>query len=151
MAPQVPRPPRPAEGSLESRLHASVGLTGGKPKPPPSAAPSAHTKLPAGNEPHKAPTAVARKAPVAGKIQSSTSPLRPMLLSLDGGGVKGLSTLRILERIMDQHNKLRAQRQLDPQRPGEVFDMIGGTSTGGYVLTIGPVRGAYWRLTRYPV
>ena len=51
------------------------------------------------------------------------------LLSLDGGGVRGLSTLYILKSIMD-----RLSRQLKknpPIKPCEVFDLIGGTSTGG--------------------
>jgi len=49
------------------------------------------------------------------------------LLSLDGGGVRGLSSLYILQRIMfsiDPDN---------PPKPCDYFDMIGGTSTGGYV------------------
>src|SRR5262249_25091221 len=49
------------------------------------------------------------------------------LLSLDGGGVRGISSLVILRRLM---------RMIDPSnelRPCDVFDMIGGTSTGGLV------------------
>ncbi|KAI5236675.1 phospholipase, patatin family protein [Aureobasidium subglaciale] len=49
------------------------------------------------------------------------------LLSLDGGGVRGLSTLYILKRLMaaiDLHN---------PPKPCDYFDMIGGTSTGGLI------------------
>ncbi|KAI9888492.1 MAG: hypothetical protein M1814_006883 [Vezdaea aestivalis] len=47
------------------------------------------------------------------------------LLSLDGGGVRGLSSLAILKRLMENIN-------LDaPPKPCEYFDMIGGTSTGG--------------------
>ena len=53
------------------------------------------------------------------------------LLSLDGGGVRGLSTLRILKRIMDEVNRLRKEKGLPSRFPCEVFDMIGGTSTGG--------------------
>ena len=53
------------------------------------------------------------------------------LLSLDGGGVRGLSTLRILKRIMDGLNRSRKERGLPSRLPCEVFDMIGGTSTGG--------------------
>lgn len=49
------------------------------------------------------------------------------LLSLDGGGVKGLSSLRILQRIM---NSINAQ---SPPKPCEYFDMICGTSTGGLI------------------
>jgi len=49
------------------------------------------------------------------------------LLSLDGGGVRGLPSLYILQRIMvsiDPDN---------PPKPCDYFDVIGGTSTGGYV------------------
>jgi patatin-like phospholipase/acyl hydrolase len=53
------------------------------------------------------------------------------LLSLDGGGVRGLSTLYILKNIM---NRLNHERKIANQplvKPCEVFDLIGGTSTGG--------------------
>lgn len=47
------------------------------------------------------------------------------LLALDGGGVRGLSALMILEQLMEavDHNA--------PPKPCDYFDMIGGTSTGG--------------------
>ncbi|KAM7210051.1 hypothetical protein V8F06_014567 [Rhypophila decipiens] len=51
------------------------------------------------------------------------------LLSLNGGGVRGLSTLYILKSIMDRLNaSLPAERR---RKPCEVFYLIGGTSTGG--------------------
>jgi patatin-like phospholipase/acyl hydrolase len=53
------------------------------------------------------------------------------LLSLDGGGVRGLSTLYILKIIMDRLNHERRVTALPPVKPCEVFDLIGGTSTGG--------------------
>jgi patatin-like phospholipase/acyl hydrolase len=54
------------------------------------------------------------------------------LLSLDGGGVRGLSTLYILKGIMDLLNHERKETaNLLPVKPCEVFDLIGGTSTGG--------------------
>jgi patatin-like phospholipase/acyl hydrolase len=54
------------------------------------------------------------------------------LLSLDGGGVRGLSTLFILKSIMDRLNdKRKTTANLPPVKPCEVFDLIGGTSTGG--------------------
>lgn len=54
------------------------------------------------------------------------------LLSLDGGGVRGLSTLYILKSIMDRLNyERRKTATLPPVKPCEVFDLIGGTSTGG--------------------
>jgi patatin-like phospholipase/acyl hydrolase len=52
------------------------------------------------------------------------------LLALDGGGVRGLSALMILEQLMNAVNPA------SPPKPCDYFDMIGGTSTGGYVVTI---------------
>jgi patatin-like phospholipase/acyl hydrolase len=53
------------------------------------------------------------------------------LLSLDGGGVRGLSSLYILKSIIDRLNHVRGQKKLPRVKPCEVFDLIGGTSTGG--------------------
>jgi hypothetical protein len=53
------------------------------------------------------------------------------LLSLDGGGVRGLSTLYILKYIMDRLNHERNGANLASMKPCEAFDLIGGTSTGG--------------------
>jgi patatin-like phospholipase/acyl hydrolase len=47
------------------------------------------------------------------------------LLALDGGGVRGLTALMILEQLMEAVD-LNA-----PPKPCDYFDMIGGTSTGG--------------------
>jgi patatin-like phospholipase/acyl hydrolase len=47
------------------------------------------------------------------------------LLSLDGSGVRGLSALMILEKLMEAVNPKA------PPKPCDYFDMIGGTSTGG--------------------
>jgi len=52
------------------------------------------------------------------------------LLALDGGGVRGLSALMILEQLMEAVNPD------SPPKPCDYFDMIGGTSTGGYAVTI---------------
>ena len=56
------------------------------------------------------------------------------LLSLDGGGVRGLSSLMILRALMDRINAERGDRGLPRVKPCQVFDLIGGTSTGGYVF-----------------
>lgn len=53
------------------------------------------------------------------------------LLSLDGGGVRGLSTLYILRALMQRLNDERREAKLDRVKPCEIFDLIGGTSTGG--------------------
>ena len=55
------------------------------------------------------------------------------LLSLDGGGVRGLCELVLLEQIMSNINDRRTDKGLARQEPWETFDMIGGTSTGGFV------------------
>lgn len=57
------------------------------------------------------------------------------LLSLDGGGVRGLSTLYILRNIMYRLNSKRKEKGLHIVRLCDVFDLIGGTSTGGLVRT----------------
>ncbi|CAG8397747.1 unnamed protein product [Penicillium salamii] len=54
------------------------------------------------------------------------------LLSLDGGGVRGLSTLYILKGLMDRLNQTRPKGS-PARKPCEVFDLIGGTSTGGLI------------------
>ena len=53
------------------------------------------------------------------------------LLSLDGGGVRGLSTLYILRSLMQRLNDERREAKLNHVKPCEIFDLIGGTSTGG--------------------
>lgn len=51
--------------------------------------------------------------------------LRLLSLDGDGGGVRGLSALMILEQLME------AVDQDAPPKPCDYFDMIAGTSTGG--------------------
>ncbi|KAF2817990.1 FabD/lysophospholipase-like protein [Mytilinidion resinicola] len=71
------------------------------------------------------------------------------LLSLDGGGVRGLSSLCILEELM------RKVDQKNPPKPCDYFDMIGGTSTGGLIaimlgrlhMSIQECRAAYRELS----
>ncbi|KAL5344189.1 hypothetical protein ACLOAV_010851 [Pseudogymnoascus australis] len=58
---------------------------------------------------------------------SATKPLR--LLSLDGGGVKGLTSLLILQEIFRALEKEVGHEV----QPYECFDLIGGTSTGGLI------------------
>jgi uncharacterized protein len=56
------------------------------------------------------------------------------MLSLDGGGVRGLITLGLLERV----ETLLKGRAADPAsfRLCHYFDLIGGTSTGGIIATL---------------
>jgi patatin-like phospholipase/acyl hydrolase len=69
------------------------------------------------------------------------TPLR--ILSLDGGGIRGISSLYILKDLLEQierdrkaatrNTELRPQAPPTPLRPCEVFDLICGTSTGGLI------------------
>ncbi|KAJ9138246.1 Calcium-independent phospholipase a2-gamma [Coniochaeta hoffmannii] len=60
------------------------------------------------------------------------------ILVLDGGGVKGLSSLLILENIMARVGKKMNRPDL---QPCDYFDIIGGTSTGGIIaLMLGRMR-----------
>lgn len=53
------------------------------------------------------------------------------ILSLDGGGVRGLSSLLILREIMEEIR--RRIKTAEAPLPYEYFDLIGGTSTGGLI------------------
>lgn len=55
-------------------------------------------------------------------------------MKIDGGGVKGLTTLYILQQIMHTI-KFKENLESYPQ-PCDYFDFMGGTSTGGYVLAL---------------
>ncbi|QGJ00614.1 hypothetical protein CEK26_002058 [Fusarium fujikuroi] len=63
------------------------------------------------------------------------------MLSLDGGGVRGLSSLYVLKRIMDGHNAERKRLGRSAQKPADIFDLIGGTSTGGIARLIAIMLG----------
>ena len=65
----------------------------------------------------------------------SQRPLR--ILSLDGGGYRGLASLEILDRLMTE---LKREDGSIP-KPCEVFDFIIGTSTGGLIaILLGRLR-----------
>lgn len=83
---------------------------------------------------HLAAQAVAMVQSVATQHGSESNPLDTTglcLLSLDGGGVRGLSTLYILKGLMMRLNHQRQSDGLNQVKPCDVFDLIGGTSTGG--------------------
>ncbi|KAI9666599.1 MAG: hypothetical protein M1821_004535 [Bathelium mastoideum] len=68
--------------------------------------------------------------------ETQTRPAR--ILCLDGGGVKGVATLQILEEIMTAVNQQRTNNQdtiksQDEIKPCDYFDMICWTSTGGLI------------------
>ncbi|KAK1623459.1 acyl transferase/acyl hydrolase/lysophospholipase [Colletotrichum phormii] len=50
---------------------------------------------------------------------------------LDGGGVRGVSSLLILEHLMEEIRKTEGLDRVP--RPCDCFDFIGGTSTGGII------------------
>jgi patatin-like phospholipase/acyl hydrolase len=52
------------------------------------------------------------------------------ILTLDGGGVRGLSSLLILREIMSDIGQETGGINV---RPAEYFDLIGGTGTGGLI------------------
>jgi len=54
----------------------------------------------------------------------------PRILSLDGGGVGGLSSLLILREIMEE---IERQAGVESAKPCQYFDLIGGTGTGGLI------------------
>jgi Patatin-like phospholipase len=54
----------------------------------------------------------------------------PRILSLDGGGIRGLSALLILKDVLDSARRISGNCGL---LPCEHFDLIGGTSTGGLI------------------
>ncbi|KAL4989582.1 acyl transferase/acyl hydrolase/lysophospholipase [Aspergillus falconensis] len=57
------------------------------------------------------------------------------ILSLDGGGVRGLSTLYILRSIMEAIDREH------PPKPCDFFDIIGGTGSGGLLaLMLGRLK-----------
>lgn len=72
-------------------------------------------------------------------------PLR--ILSLDGGGVRGLSSLIILQHLMgsvakhEQKLGIRTKDDTTVPKPCDYFDLIGGTSTGGIIaILLGRLR-----------
>ena len=64
-------------------------------------------------------------------LEQPLSPSRiPRILSLDGGGVRGLSSLLLLREIM---NDIEQQLDATDLKPWKYFDLICGTSTGGLI------------------
>jgi len=54
-----------------------------------------------------------------------------VLICIDGGGIRGLSTLLIIKALMARVNEERKKDGKPAIKPCELFDLIGGTSTGG--------------------
>ena len=66
--------------------------------------------------------------------QKDCRPLR--ILSLDGGGIRGLSELIILDKIFNAVNFRLDCKNVAPPRPCDYFDLICGTSTGGVIALL---------------
>lgn len=49
----------------------------------------------------------------------------------DGGGVRGLSSLYVLLNLMRKINSERRKAKQSAVKPCDIFNLIGGTSTGG--------------------
>lgn len=70
----------------------------------------------------------------------------PRILALDGGGVRGLSSLLIIQKLMHEVQRItvesgQATANDTPPLPCEVFDLICGTSTGGLIaIMLGRLR-----------
>src|SRR5436190_17334602 len=61
----------------------------------------------------------------------------PRILALDGGGVRGLSSLLILQKLMREIQRLKGESgDNKPPLPCEYFDLICGTSTGGLIAVM---------------
>ena len=62
------------------------------------------------------------------------------ILSLDGGGIRGVLTGKVLESLEGKLNDAYTQKHGAPRekplRLGEYFDMMAGTSTGGILTCI---------------
>ena len=70
---------------------------------------------------------------------------QPRVLALDGGGVRGLSSLVILREIMEEVQR-RAKMNETPH-PCTYFDLIGGTSTGGLIaIMLGRLQMVHFRI-----
>lgn len=68
-------------------------------------------------------------------------PLR--VLTLDGGGVRGIATLILLGEIMEQIARELGKPDTEAKhlRPCDFFDIICGTSTGGLIaIMLGRLR-----------
>jgi hypothetical protein len=60
------------------------------------------------------------------------APGRKRILSLDGGGVRGILSVGILEQLERTIEEIEGR----PVRLGDWFDLIGGTSTGSVIATM---------------
>ena len=63
------------------------------------------------------------------------------VLALDGGGVRGLFSILVLEKLMEAVREIDQPSSLDALKPCQYFDIICGTSTGGLLaIMLGRLR-----------
>jgi patatin-like phospholipase/acyl hydrolase len=73
-------------------------------------------------------------------MENAQRPHNLRILALDGGGVKGYTSLLILRRIMRTFCQESGDKD-QSLRPCDVFDLIVGTSTGGLIaVMLGQLR-----------
>lgn len=65
-------------------------------------------------------------------IPGQGSVCRNLVLSMDGSGLYGMAGLVVLERIM----QMLANDKDHPLRPTDVFELIGGASSGGLIAIL---------------
>lgn len=58
------------------------------------------------------------------------------VLSIDSGGPRGLSSLFVLDELLQQVNEKRRRAGLFAVKPCELFDLIGGTGSGGLIALL---------------
>ncbi|KAI9858936.1 MAG: hypothetical protein M1813_007238 [Trichoglossum hirsutum] len=80
---------------------------------------------------------IAPSLSILSRSGEARKPVVRKILSLDGGGVKGLSTIFILQSLMYSLGRERGKKL----EPWQEFDLIGGTSTGGLLaIMLGRLR-----------
>ena len=67
------------------------------------------------------------------KLQKPTKPLK--ILTIDGGGLQGISTLLILDRLLGAIARNNGVQDSKP-RPCDVFDVIAGIGAGGWLALL---------------
>jgi patatin-like phospholipase/acyl hydrolase len=81
-------------------------------------------------------------------ITDQSKPLShiPRILALDGGGVRGLSSLLVIQKLMHEVQRImigtgQGTANRAAPLPCEFFDLICGTSTGGLIaIMLGRLR-----------
>ncbi len=67
----------------------------------------------------------------------SAAPTRSLrILVLDGGGIKGYTSLLVLQRIFRTLKDKAGSQLAEQPKPCDIFDLIVGTSTGGLIAVM---------------